>query len=221
MENTQSKVMRPVLVRKGEALPDTVMPMTETEVLDIQNKRIEKFTPKSEMRIFQYGSHVMVATTALSAFVVNTILRKNFRLGGLKMVMSYGASVCVPSVLSAALNELYVRPKVLLGMESCPTCLSMKAAVVQSLMGLCYPFVISFVTCLTTSREYFTLDIATNSKRMGYFRLIRQVSPSSNILLALGLLNMTVGMEVARRQMKAYVQHLSKPPSEYGNVINE
>lgn len=41
--------MRPLLVRRGEALPDNFVPMTDSEVLDIQNKRIKNFTPQSEM----------------------------------------------------------------------------------------------------------------------------------------------------------------------------
>lgn len=49
MENKPSKIMRPLLVRRGEALPDNFVPMTDSEVLDIQNKRIKNFTPQSEM----------------------------------------------------------------------------------------------------------------------------------------------------------------------------
>lgn len=108
---------------------------------------------------------------------------------------------------------MVMKPKILLGMESCPTCLSVRTGAYQSAVGVCYPYVISLVACLATAREFYTLDIAATKQPMGFLRLLRHVSPSPNIIIALGILNMLIGMEVSRREIQTYIKHLSKPPS--------
>uniref|UniRef100_A0A0B6ZEV4 Transmembrane protein 126A n=1 Tax=Arion vulgaris TaxID=1028688 RepID=A0A0B6ZEV4_9EUPU len=212
-DQSESRFQRIVALKKGEPVPKNAYQLTDKEILEIQHKRIENFQPQSEMRMLNYGNHVLGAAVTVSGLIINSIFRKNFRLGGLKVFGTYLPSSILPVLLSVGVHEFGIKNKILLGREMCSTCVSVKGGLCQAFIGLCYPYIVSILTCLPTAREYFTLPMPSTPKGVGYVRLLRHVSPTSNVILAIGLTNLMIGMAVSKMELQTFVKHLSKPPT--------
>lgn len=130
------------------------------------------------------------------------------------MMLTYAPSVLLPSIFSGGIHEFTIKNNILLGKESCATCVTVRSGVYHAFMGVCYPYVLSILSCLPVARQFYTLSFPSTHKGLGYMQFLKHVSPSGSVLLSLGLLNMLIGMGIARKEMLAFVNHLSKPPQE-------
>ncbi|XP_059142061.1 uncharacterized protein LOC131929730 [Physella acuta] len=206
----------PVLLKKGEAVPAYARLMSDNDVLSWQKKRIENHQPQSEIFVFKYGMHILTGVAGLSGFIINTNIRKNFRLGTLRSMFTYIPSVVLTGALAGVIHQFGIKDRVLVGKEYCSLCVSLRSGTYQSVMGVAYSFLVSFLTCLPTARENYTLPMPATQKGLGYLKLLNTISPKSSILLSLIAANMVFGCVVGQQEFSVFLNHLiQRPPSEF------
>ena len=172
-------------------------------------------------RVYQYSSYALSATTSLSGLVIANVMRRNFRLGGLRRMLTYFPTVVISGLCAGAMQEILIKRAVLLGKESCPTCTAVKGGCLQMGLGVVYPYILSLLTCIPTARDYYTLQFPGRGSNNSYLQLLRQVSPRSSWMLGLALLNIYMGSFVASRQLQVFAHHLSHPPSRMQEFLKE
>ncbi|RUS70414.1 hypothetical protein EGW08_021822 [Elysia chlorotica] len=210
-----------VLFKRGERIPQNALPLQDAEVLSIQTSRINKFQPQEKVRVYHYSSYAVSATTSISGLVIANVMRRNFRLGGLRKVLTYVPTVVISGLCAGAMQEILIKRQILLGKESCPPCVAVKGGCLQAGLGVVYPYVLSLLTCIPTARDYYTLQFPGRGSNSSYLQLLRQVSPKSSWMFGLALLNIYVGSYVAVRQLQVFAQHLSRPPSKMQEFLKE
>ncbi|CAL1531970.1 unnamed protein product [Lymnaea stagnalis] len=211
---------KPVLLKRGDAVPQNAILMQDDEVLIYQMQRLKNIQPQSEVRALNYGIYTLGACAGLSGFIIASTMRRNFKLGGLRKMLTYGPTVAVCGGLAGIVHEFNVKQSILLGKESCVTCVALRSGFYQATLGVGYTFIVSFLTCVLTAREYYTLPMPQASKGMVFLRLVRQVSPTANVLLMLGLFNMFIGASLAQKEFKLFVKYFSHSTSN-DVVLNE
>ncbi|KAH9489195.1 hypothetical protein Btru_044463 [Bulinus truncatus] len=203
---SQNKVM---LVKRGGEVPGNAVLMSDQDVLQYQLNRIQKFQPQREMTVFNYSTYIIGATVGLSSLVIVSTMRKNFNLGGLSKGLTYGPSLLVPASCAGVAHDLIIKHRILLGQEPCATCVTLRSGVIQTLAGVCYPLLISFLTCIPVARKNYTLPLPQSAVGLGYFKLVKQVSPKSLVLLQLILGNLLVGSYFAYKESDLFLHYFS------------
>lgn len=163
--------------------------------------------------VFKYGMHLLAGVAGLSGFIINTNIRKNFRLGTLRSMFTYLPSVVVTGALAGMLHEFAIKDRVLIGKEYCTLCVSLRSGTYQTVMAVAYSFMVSFLTCLPTAREYYTLPMPTTQKGLGYLKLLNTVAPKSSILLSIIAANMVIGSVIGQQEFSVFLNHLTQRPS--------
>ncbi|GFS25302.1 transmembrane protein 126A [Elysia marginata] len=211
-----------VLLRKGDKIPANALPLTDAEVLSIQTRRINTFQPQKDVRVYLYSNYAISATTGLSGLAIANVMRRNFRLGGLRRMLTYGPTVVIAGLCAGVMQEIFIKRQILLGKEACPTCTAVKGGCFQMGMGVVYPYILSLLTCIPTARDYYTLQLpGRGSGGNSYLQLLRQVTPKSSYLLGLVVLNIYMGAFVATRQLQVFAKHLSQPPTRMQEFLKE
>lgn len=102
----------------------------------------------------KYGSALNVVVSNLTGLAILLHFRRKFNLGTHGYLTSVAATLMAPAVITITASK-YIEDSVLLG-PSCPTCLEVRAGVLQVLASFAYQALICPVTCIYLSRRYST-----------------------------------------------------------------
>lgn len=144
---------------RGE-VPKGAVIMTRNDILKLQYARIKRWKPDSDKSFFQYSHHIVGATSAITAILVNTHFRNKFYLGSYGVAFSYVPTVVIPTLLSFIANDHLIGQ--VLERPECHECLEVRSGVMQVAISVFYSCFMAPISSIFLSRKYHTYLIKNN-----------------------------------------------------------
>lgn len=181
---------------RGEAPKGAVM-MSKDDIIQLQHKRINRWTPESDTRFFRYSHHILAASSAISAILVNTHFRNKFHLFSYGMAFSYAPTVVIPTIGSIIADELLMSEVML--QPECRECLEVRSGVVQAAISVFYSSIMAPLSSIYLSRKYYTY-LTKHNFQPDLKHALKTTSFARMCGLWLVIWNFAVGAFVRRKQ---------------------
>ncbi|XP_044261827.1 uncharacterized protein LOC123009515 [Tribolium madens] len=197
------------LLRKNfsDIPPDAVI-LSEEEALKYQSKLLNTWKNTSDIFGYKFGPYILSAAGFFSGFFLNSYYRQKFKLLGHGRASTYLPVCILPATFSLLTHVEFVQKDVVLQKRgTCPTCLEMRGAAIQALIGCVFPTVLAPMANLSLAHRYVTFNVPDLAREPGkVFNLIRAKSqPISTVLLAIFLGQAFFGALVTYLEAKSVI----------------
>lgn len=162
---------------------------------------------------------------AMSSFMTNNHFRRKLKLGNFGRMSSYLTVVATPTMISALFHSTvscqrswrfnlynfstsfqFIQSHIILQKFECPLCIQTRAAVIQGLSGVAYPFLLAPLAAFFFATRHFTyrLPSITAQPKENFKLWFKFTKSAGNKALFLLGLNMFVGMLVTAKEMSEH-----------------
>ncbi|CAL1280636.1 unnamed protein product [Larinioides sclopetarius] len=127
----------------GERITSKEHPMvTRFMTKEFTDVMVKSWTPQSEVWSFKYGNDLLGIMNAMNGSLIMHNIRKQLNLRPYARVTCYAPIAALSYILTDGFHANFITRQIL-GFESCPICIVIKAGLMQASLGVAYPFVLA------------------------------------------------------------------------------
>ncbi|KAH3811771.1 uncharacterized protein LOC127833616 [Dreissena polymorpha] len=182
---------------KNEIPPGAIL-MTDRDVIDYQNTRIQAWEPQSDVWWHSQGKFLTLLASNITGCLITQYFRKKFRLQSYGVIFTFAPTVAFPALASIFLSEHMRRS--ILTVPECVSCYEIRAGILQTLSSSFYSALVAPWPCVYYARKYHTYLAPENTFKPTVMYGLRPSVKSFNIFLLLVIANFGVGWYVTHKQ---------------------
>lgn len=133
--------------------------ISHREAIKHQWELIKRWEPKSDTRIFRYGTAFEALSAGMAGLYFQAHYRSVFKLGVYGFASTYLATTFLPVVMTGLFQHSQVNSDIVIGKTPCLICLQVRSAVIQTVLGTIYPLLLSPVAASFVAARYYTYPI--------------------------------------------------------------
>ncbi|XP_014666111.1 PREDICTED: transmembrane protein 126A-like [Priapulus caudatus] len=175
--------------------------ISREEARAMQRKFIHTWRPEEDTRPFRYGTPILAVLSSLGGILLQAHYRKAFLLGSHGLISTYLPAAALPGITTGLFQYQFVTMDILTGATPCPTCVEIRSATYQLILGIIYPMVLTPVAAAFVAGKYYTYPIPEMRQYKSVIDLWRQTTFPLSRPLAL-----MAGIQIAAALMTTYKQ---------------
>ncbi|KAF6213608.1 hypothetical protein GE061_011329 [Apolygus lucorum] len=193
-----------IVVKKTEDqdVPSDYVKCSKEEAIEHQWKTIHAWQSAWDIWPFKQGPAILSVTAAISGGMIASYFRLRLNLSHYGRMAMLLPTMGIPGAFTPILNLKLVGEPVMIQSE-CPVCLQMRSMLVQNLLGIGYPIVLSAGTGMHLAERYATYRLPEFTFRAipQFVNIARNILTShKNGVIALAIINTLVAGFITDRQ---------------------
>ncbi|KAG7202130.1 hypothetical protein KM043_015816 [Ampulex compressa] len=132
--------------------PKNAVRLSKEDALDHQWEMLATWKPRRDVWPFTFGIGILATGSGFSGTVINYWIQKRLKTFHPQTRLMYTAIAVSPAILAGGLHAEFISTKILLLINACPSCLQMKAGLIQTSSAVAYP--IFFATLMNMRTAY-------------------------------------------------------------------
>lgn len=130
--------------------------ISHRDAIEHQWALIKRWEPKSDTRIFRYGTAFEAASAGFAGLYFQAHYRSVFKLGVYGFASTYLATTFLPVFMTGLFQHSQVYSDIIIGKTPCLICLQVRSATIQTLLGTIYPLFLAPVAASFVASRYYT-----------------------------------------------------------------